>query len=311
LEEALLAGPPNLDGVRMTLLNWYFLTDREQPGRALALLRGFDRAPTFPWSWALALGFFAEQGDALTSRWWLAQCRFQNRHVPALLTGRRKLPKRMPNPEYSEPGDRAEAEFYALTFMDTWKAIPGALEWLKQFPDSEAIDVLGPGSRTDGWRFFLNTYANSGYIKCPECGQPTAKRKFSIAALVEPNFVPVARLEARACDACNLLIVKSDELTDAINVVIQPHTAGRPQPYFPLGTLEHAVARQLSAGLLPLTAAREHVRLFQKPVSYPPSNYEYQPMFGSEFARALFGDEFADDAFPDIADTDPNVIDIG
>ena len=52
-----------------------------------------------------------------------------NTHVTVSLTGRRKLPKAVP--DYYSPGNLDEAVLYiAGGGLDAWVAVPGALGWL-------------------------------------------------------------------------------------------------------------------------------------------------------------------------------------
>jgi hypothetical protein len=51
-----------------------------------------------------------------------------NRHVPAYLLGRRKLPRTLP--DYHGFGDDNEAVCYAFDGIENWRATPGALAWL-------------------------------------------------------------------------------------------------------------------------------------------------------------------------------------
>jgi len=75
-----------------------------------------------------ALLDFRKTGDSEISRKSLAAALKKNKHIPAYLLGRKKMPKFLP--EYYSPGDESEAVFYAKENLEAWKITPGALEWL-------------------------------------------------------------------------------------------------------------------------------------------------------------------------------------
>jgi hypothetical protein len=54
--------------------------------------------------------------------------RERNPHVPAYLSGRKRLPARIP--EYIQFGDTTEAVSYAADAKRQWEDVPGAIAWL-------------------------------------------------------------------------------------------------------------------------------------------------------------------------------------
>ncbi len=54
----------------------------------------------------------------------------ENRHVPAYLLRRRKMPKTMP--AFMSPGEADEAIYYMSEGGAAWSSTPGALDWLRE-----------------------------------------------------------------------------------------------------------------------------------------------------------------------------------
>ncbi len=52
-----------------------------------------------------------------------------NPHIPAYLTGRKKLPVK--RPAYTVFGEESEAVDYASGAGEMWGSVPGALGWLE------------------------------------------------------------------------------------------------------------------------------------------------------------------------------------
>jgi tetratricopeptide (TPR) repeat protein len=86
-----------------------------------------DRMPGFVYAKALAA--FAHRGDDACSRGLLDEARELNPHIPAYLTGARKLPE--PRPAYIVFGEESEAVDYAAGERELWASVPGALAWLE------------------------------------------------------------------------------------------------------------------------------------------------------------------------------------
>jgi tetratricopeptide (TPR) repeat protein len=85
-----------------------------------------DRLPGFVYAQALAA--FRCRGDDAGARRLRAEARELNPHIPAYLTGRKKLP--VPRPAYTVFGEESEAVDYAAGGGGLWASVPGALDWL-------------------------------------------------------------------------------------------------------------------------------------------------------------------------------------
>lgn len=85
-----------------------------------------DAAAAFTYTKALAA--FRRQGDSPETQQLLAEARDLNPHVPAYLSGRKRLPARLP--DYVGFGDTSEAIDYAAGARTYWESVPGALTWI-------------------------------------------------------------------------------------------------------------------------------------------------------------------------------------
>lgn len=103
-----------------------------ETGRDAALADLFDTYPDDDmanWSYTRALAAFRALGDTPASRDSLSRAVASNAHVPAYLTGDKKMPARLP--PYCSPGAADEAVTYVFMFQKGWEVTPGALDWLR------------------------------------------------------------------------------------------------------------------------------------------------------------------------------------
>jgi tetratricopeptide (TPR) repeat protein len=80
-------------------------------------------------AYAKALAAFRREGESAEARRLLEQARELNPYVPAYLSGRKRLPKRLP--DYIGLGDESEAVVYAADALALWQSVAGALDWLE------------------------------------------------------------------------------------------------------------------------------------------------------------------------------------
>ncbi len=80
------------------------------------------------WMYSRALLDFRMQGDSPTAHKSLDAALEENKHVPAYLLGRKKMPRHLPG--HYGFGDENEAVLYAHGNKAAWRATAGALEWL-------------------------------------------------------------------------------------------------------------------------------------------------------------------------------------
>jgi tetratricopeptide (TPR) repeat protein len=132
--EMLRLNPGDNQGVRYMVLNW--LQRQGRDAEAESLLRRYKGDGGAEWAWAGALAAFRRHGARAASRKALSSAFEANPHVAPYLLARKKLPRRLP--DYVTMGGKDEAAACVHATAATWKATPGALEWLASTLDSPA-----------------------------------------------------------------------------------------------------------------------------------------------------------------------------
>lgn len=131
--ELLRLNPNDNQGVRYLLVS--ALCELQRDDELLALLDGaeYGEDASAAWQYTRALVLYRRGRDSAAARKALAKARRGNPHVPAYLTGERKVPRRLP--DYMGFGDESEAVVYAAENRSAWQTTPGALAWLEQQPN--------------------------------------------------------------------------------------------------------------------------------------------------------------------------------
>ena len=104
------------------------LLEMDAPGAVQELFDAYPDDASAVWMYGRALHEFRSYGDTPETRRLLGEARDWNPHVPAYLTGRKRLPRRLP--ALIGMGDESEAIAYAAEQMAVWRATPGAIAWL-------------------------------------------------------------------------------------------------------------------------------------------------------------------------------------
>jgi tetratricopeptide (TPR) repeat protein len=125
-QELLALNPYDHYGVRYSLLN--LLLSQGRDADALALIERYSKDPFADWVYSRALLLFHEQGDSPAAKEALREAILRNPSVPAYLTGKKRLPKRIP--DSIGLGDESEAIHYVSGSLSLWRQTPGALPWL-------------------------------------------------------------------------------------------------------------------------------------------------------------------------------------
>ena len=138
--ELLRLNPNDNQGLRDRQAEWLLWLERYDELDALLTAYEEDTAATLVYTKALAA--FRREGDSSESARFLAEAQAANPHVTAYLTGRKPMPKRVPDAYVL--GERSEAVSYAQTARALWAVVPGAL-----LPGSIPPGSIPPGSIPD------------------------------------------------------------------------------------------------------------------------------------------------------------------
>src|SRR6266498_57074 len=125
--ELLRLNPNDNQGLRYRHAEWLLWLDLYEELDGLFAAYEDDAAAAFVYTKALAA--FRRQGESAATRRLLEEARELNPHVPAYLSGRKRLPKRLP--DYVGFGDDSEAVDYAAGAAALWASVPDALTWLE------------------------------------------------------------------------------------------------------------------------------------------------------------------------------------
>jgi tetratricopeptide (TPR) repeat protein len=132
-EDMLRLNPNDNQGIRDVLLTR--LLKRGEQEKAGCLLEAYSEDGSANWLYSWALWLFREEGESPRANKALGEAVEQNRHVPAYLLGKKKVPKRLP--DHVGWGDDSEAKVYAADAADLWRETDGARDWLARISQTE------------------------------------------------------------------------------------------------------------------------------------------------------------------------------
>ena len=124
--DLLRLNPGDNQGIRYLLLN--LLTRLERDADVEQLLAQFEDDAGAAWLYASALHEFRRNGASERGNEALREALQENKHVPAYLTGAKRIPHALP--QMIGFGDENEAIAYAADHINSWRRTTGALEWL-------------------------------------------------------------------------------------------------------------------------------------------------------------------------------------
>ncbi len=125
-EKGILLNPADNQYNRYPLNSCYILSQQLDKAHELAKQFAQDKGAFFLYDEALCA--FIEEGNSAHSRALKKQALTYNKFVPKLLTGKIKMPKRMP--ERLGAGDKDEAVLYAAQNTELWRSKAGSIAWL-------------------------------------------------------------------------------------------------------------------------------------------------------------------------------------
>ncbi len=125
-ERGILLNPADNQFNRYPLSNCYITT--RQLDKAVSLAEQFKQDQGAFFLYDSALCAFIQESASTQSNTLKKQALSHNKYVPKVLTGKIKMPKRMPDRLGS--GDKDEAVLYAAQNTELWRGVPGAIAWL-------------------------------------------------------------------------------------------------------------------------------------------------------------------------------------
>lgn len=126
--EMLRLNPNDNQGIRELLLALLLEMDRDDEAREL--LKQYPDDWTAVWLYTRALLEFRQNGQSARANKSLTDALDENPHVPAYLTGRKRVPNRLPS--LIGWGEESEAIAYASDHLNHWRRTTGAVEWLAE-----------------------------------------------------------------------------------------------------------------------------------------------------------------------------------
>ncbi|MBZ0261662.1 MAG: tetratricopeptide repeat protein [Hyphomicrobiales bacterium] len=142
MRDMLILNPNDNQGIRYLLCD--ALIAQGEYDEAWRLLIDYKEDASAYFQWNTVLLSFWKSGNSPKSRAALKNALKQNGFVPWYLTGRSKIPKKMPN--LLEVGGKSEAASYARYAIANWSNTPGAIDWLRKEIDPRVL-LDGPTSR--------------------------------------------------------------------------------------------------------------------------------------------------------------------
>jgi tetratricopeptide (TPR) repeat protein len=125
--ELLRLNPSDNQGIRYSLLNLLLAMNDEAAARAL--LKEYEEDGMAEWLYTRALLLFRTEGASRAAENALREALNMNSHVPAYLTGRKRVPSHLP--PYITWGGDDEAAAYVAGYLAYWRRTPGAIDWLQ------------------------------------------------------------------------------------------------------------------------------------------------------------------------------------
>jgi len=125
-QDMLRLNPNDNQGIRDLLMP--YLIELGRDADAENLFGQYKEDGMAVWMYSRALLDFRKEGNSLAATKSLKAAFEENKHVPAYLLGRKKMPRHLP--DYYGFGDENEAIVFAHGNRLAWEATGGALEWL-------------------------------------------------------------------------------------------------------------------------------------------------------------------------------------
>lgn len=131
-EAMLRLNPNDNQGIRYCLMDALLTLGRNE--EAAALWKRYRKDGSAVWAWSKALMIFRQGGDKPAARQALSRAIACNPHVPPYLSGRKPLPRQLP--QLIGIGDEDEAVSYVHDALPAWGATDGAIAWASATTES-------------------------------------------------------------------------------------------------------------------------------------------------------------------------------
>jgi len=119
---------------------------------------------------------------------------------------------------------------------------------------AKPVRALAPVGATRCHRFFLNSYEDAAFTKCPKCAGRTRVQKFPLVVHIEPSRLFVLNKQCRYCEGCDLIIARRSEVESLRAAAFErrdPSIVGN--EYLVVGTLPRRLWRARDdAGMRPV-----------------------------------------------------------
>lgn len=127
-QELLRLNPGDNQGIRYILVDLFLGLKRVD--EVEKLLTSYDDEWSTVWLFTRALLTYRSAGPTAKANRKLKDALEENPHVPDYLTGKKRIPNRLP--KMLEWGGESEAIDYASNHLNYWRSTPGAIQWLKE-----------------------------------------------------------------------------------------------------------------------------------------------------------------------------------
>jgi len=112
--------------------------------------------------------------------------------------------------------------------------------------------------------FFLNSYEDAAFTKCPKCRTNTKIRKFPLVIHIEPQQLLLLNKKCRYCVSCDLIIAKKSELE---SLMVASFEESKPEiignDYLVMGVAERRDWLESKKGKMPQGETIEHILVFK------------------------------------------------
>ena len=122
----------------------------------------------------------------------------------------------------------------------------------------------GTEFKGERYYFFLNTYNDMAFTRCPKCEEKTKLRKHCIVIHIEPKHIFSLNKYCRFCPKCELIIVKQTDMESLLAEACEqlaPEIIGN--EYFVFGTMDKKDWKDAQTGNISQQEVIKHTYSFK------------------------------------------------